>query len=367
MILALLAATIAWIAWGVTVKGYYLAEIAGQFFALGLVAAVVGLLFRLPGVNGNGLAESFRDGAMQMAPAVIVVAIAKGIVLLLGGDDPTRPSGINTLLDGVGGWAQRNPFMAGIAGGFIGAGIGSLLFGGAGGLSSGGAAGMIGMLLQVLLFGGLAYVAFRLLRRVFAGNTAQPAMTTPEGATFRTTGSPQQDDRYAYQPGQGSGTGGLFGGQPGQGSGTGGLFASAPALQPIAVAETDLDVFSGILLEVQAAWTAGDVTKLRALATPEMVSYFSEALSDNASKGVSNHVENITLLKGDVEQSWTEEGRDYVTASLTWSALDYNVKLDQPSVVIGGDRNTLVESTEMWTFMRSKGGRWLLSAIQQVG
>jgi len=268
---------------------------------------------------------------------------------------------------GVGGWAQRNPFMAGIAGGFIGAGIGSLLFGGAGGLSSGGAAGMIGMLLQVLLFGGLAYVAFRLLRRVFAGNTAQPAMTTPEGATFRTAGSPQQDDRYAYQPGQVSGTGGLFGGQPGQGSGTGGLFASAPALQPIAVAETDLDVFSGILLEVQAAWTAGDVTKLRALATPEMVSYFSEALSDNASKGVSNHVENITLLKGDVEQSWTEEGRDYVTASLTWSAIDYNVKLDQPSVVIGGDRNTLVESTEMWTFMRSKGGRWLLSAIQQVG
>jgi predicted lipid-binding transport protein (Tim44 family) len=254
---------------------------------------------------------------------------------------------------GVGGWAQRNPFMAGIAGGFIGAGIGSLLFGGAGGLSSGGAAGMIGMLLQVLLFGGLAYIAFRLLRRVFAGNAAQPAMTTPEGATFRTAGGPQQDDRSGYQPGQGSGMGGLF--------------ASAPALQPITVAETDLDVFSGILLEVQAAWTAGDVAKLRALATPEMVSYFSEALSDNASKGVSNHVENITLLKGDVEQSWTEEGRDYVTASLTWSALDYNVKLDQLTVVIGGDRSKLVESTEMWTFMRSKGGRWLLSAIQQVG
>ncbi len=109
VILALLAATIAWIAWGVTVKGYYLAEIAGQFFALGLAAAIVGLLFRLPGVNGNGLAESFRDGAMQMAPAVIVVAIAKGIVLLLGGDDPTRPSVINTLLDGVGGWAQGLP------------------------------------------------------------------------------------------------------------------------------------------------------------------------------------------------------------------------------------------------------------------
>ena len=44
-----------------------------------------------------------------MAPAVIVVAIAKGVVLLLGGDDPTRPSVLNTLLDLVGGWASHLP------------------------------------------------------------------------------------------------------------------------------------------------------------------------------------------------------------------------------------------------------------------
>ncbi len=252
---------------------------------------------------------------------------------------------------GVGGWAQRNPFMAGIAGGFIGAGIGSLLFGGGHGLSSGGAAGMLGMLFQLLLFGGLAYLAFRLMRRLFSSAPSQGALSTPEGATFRTAGGPQHDDHYGHQPGA---------------SGGGGMIAAEPALQAIAVAESDLDVFTGILLEVQAAWTAGDVSKLRALATPEMVSYFSEALSDNATRGVANHVEKITLLKGDVNQSWTEEGRDYVTATLTWSALDYDVKLDQAAVVVGGDRTRPVDSTEVWTFMRGKGGRWLLSAIQQV-
>jgi len=259
---------------------------------------------------------------------------------------------------GVGGWAQRNPFMAGIAGGFIGAGIGSLLFGGGHGLGSGsGFAGMLGMLFQVLLFGGLAYLAFRLVKRMMGGSS--PAtMTTPEGATFRTAGG-QPDDRHGYQA-----PGGLSGGSVQGGFGFGG---GAPALAPIAVADSDLDVFSGILLEVQAAWTAGDVAKLRALATPEMVSYFSEALSDNATRGVANHVENITLLKGDVNESWTEEGRDYVTATLTWSATDYDVKLDQPNVVLKGDKTTTIESTEVWTFMRGKGGRWLLSAIQQVG
>ncbi|ESQ74267.1 putative basic amino acid antiporter YfcC [Asticcacaulis sp. AC402] len=102
IILSLLAAAIGWIAWGVTVKGYYLAEIAGQFFAMGLVAAIVALAFRLPGVTGNGLAHAFRDGAVQMAPAVIVVAIAKGIVLILGGDAPTSPSVLNTFLNSLG-------------------------------------------------------------------------------------------------------------------------------------------------------------------------------------------------------------------------------------------------------------------------
>lgn len=109
VILALLLATLIWIGWGVVAEGYYLAEIAGQFFALGLATGLAALIFRLPGVDADGLAASFREGAVQMAPAVIVVAIAKGVVLLLGGDDPTRPSVLNTLLDAVGGWARTLP------------------------------------------------------------------------------------------------------------------------------------------------------------------------------------------------------------------------------------------------------------------
>ena len=109
LILAMVAVVIVWVAWGVTSQGYFLAEIAGQFLALGLVVGILALAFRSPGVTANGLSEAFRDGAMQMTPAVIVVAIAKGIVLLMGGDDPTRPSVINTLLDTVGAWASVLP------------------------------------------------------------------------------------------------------------------------------------------------------------------------------------------------------------------------------------------------------------------
>ena len=59
---------------------------------------------------------------------------------------------------------SRNPFLSGLMGGMLGAGLIGMMFGGgfAGGL--GGGAGMLGLLLQVLLIGGLGYLAFRLFR-----------------------------------------------------------------------------------------------------------------------------------------------------------------------------------------------------------
>ena len=101
LVLLTLVAGVAWVGWGVVEKGYYLAEIAAQFMAVGLIAGVIGRVFRLNNVNGNDLVEAFRDGAVQLAPAALIVAAAKGIVLLLGGDNPAVPSLLNTLLHGM--------------------------------------------------------------------------------------------------------------------------------------------------------------------------------------------------------------------------------------------------------------------------
>src|ERR1043166_9518848 len=58
----------------------------------------------------------------------------------------------------------RNPFLSGLMGGMLGAGPFGMLFGCgfSGGLDGG--AGMLGLLLQVMLIGGLAYFAVRLFR-----------------------------------------------------------------------------------------------------------------------------------------------------------------------------------------------------------
>ena len=108
-ILFILFAGIGWVGWGVTMRGYYLGEIAAQFMAMGLAIAIVARIARLPGINANALAQAFREGAMQLAPAGLVVAAAKGIVLILGGDDPAVDSLLNSLLASLSGVTAMLP------------------------------------------------------------------------------------------------------------------------------------------------------------------------------------------------------------------------------------------------------------------
>ncbi|MBX7526490.1 putative basic amino acid antiporter YfcC [Qipengyuania vesicularis] len=100
-VLATLLAGVAWVAWGVTTRGYYLPEIAAQFFAVGMVTAVIAYLGKLEGGSTGEMMEAFREGAAQLLPAALIVGAAKGIMLLLGGDSPTSVSLLNALLNGL--------------------------------------------------------------------------------------------------------------------------------------------------------------------------------------------------------------------------------------------------------------------------
>ncbi|MCC5802907.1 putative basic amino acid antiporter YfcC [Rossellomorea vietnamensis] len=93
---------IAWIIWGVVEHAYYIPEIASQFFTIGLVAGIIGVLFKLNGMSWDDVANGFIDGAKDLLPAALVVGMAKGIVIILGGDAPDAPSVLNTVLYGAG-------------------------------------------------------------------------------------------------------------------------------------------------------------------------------------------------------------------------------------------------------------------------
>lgn len=109
LILLEMLAVLIWIIWGVTQKGYYIAEIASQFFVMGFVAGVIAIIFRLNGMTVNGMASAFQEGVADLAGTAVVVGMAKGILLVLGGSDANAYSTLNTVLYAIGNLLEGIP------------------------------------------------------------------------------------------------------------------------------------------------------------------------------------------------------------------------------------------------------------------
>jgi predicted lipid-binding transport protein (Tim44 family) len=229
--------------------------------------------------------------------------------------------------------------MGGLMGGLLGAGLIGMLMGG--GFMSGmaGFMGFLGLMLQVALVGGLIYFAVRFFRR-----RNQPALATgPMG--MERQGAPDQGMM------QRTGMGAMGGG-------------AAPQAAPVAISPEDYQAFETLLQSVQGAWSAADEGALRQFTTPEMAAYFGEQLSDMERQGLRNEVRDVKLEQGDLAEAWGENGMEYATVAMRFSALD--VTRDRSGRVVEGDAATRSMLTEVWTFARRPGDRWVLSAIQQT-
>ena len=75
-------------------------------------------------------------------------------------------------------------------------------------------------------------------------------------------------------------------------------------------------------------------------------------------------VSDVRLEQGDLSEAWSERGREYATVAMRFSMTD--VTRDGGGRVVDGSPNERVTATEIWTFLRAPGGRWILSAIQQA-
>ena len=229
-----------------------------------------------------------------------------------------------------GGYSTAHPFWTGLAGGLFGGFLGRLLFPGWG-MGYGYGGGFFGIFGWIFVLWAV-WAVYRMFTR---------------GASFAPMGG-----SMLY------GAGGM------------GMAQAAPRAAPLAIAGQDYQAFEAILKAVQAAWSASDLAELRRHVTPEMLSYFAEELAENESQGVRNHVEQVELLRGDLREAWDEGRLHYATCALRWRAIDYTVragaKPGDPGAVVLGDPARPSEAAEIWTFARSPGGAWLLSAIQQV-
>ncbi len=229
------------------------------------------------------------------------------------------------------GFFSRSPFMSGLMGGLLGAGIGGMLFGGGMFHGMAGFSGFLGFLIQIFL----VVMVGRLIWGFFARRNAQPLAAGP--ATYA-------DGMDRFDPGTNTGGGG-----------------GAPQL-PITPA--DFHAFEELLHGIQAAWSAHDLTSMRRIASPEMVSYFAEQMAEQTSRGVRNVVGDVRLEQGDLADAWAEPGREYARVAMRFSMID--VTRDAAGRVVDGDPVNRAMATEVWTFLRAPGGAWVLSAIQQT-
>ena len=182
--------------------------------------------------------------------------------------------------------------LGGLAAGFIGAGLFGMLFGHGflGGM--GGFASILGLLFQVALVVIVARLAWAWWQR-----RNQPAYA----------GGPSM--RHSMSGGRPSGGG--FGGFGGGAVGAGRRADRGDACGFRCVREA--------AYEIQTAYGSEDLGALRPRMTPEMLSYFSEELAQNASRGVVNQITDVKLLQGDLSEAWREGSDEYATVAMRYS------------------------------------------------
>jgi predicted lipid-binding transport protein (Tim44 family) len=305
--------------------------------AIAVVVATIGFLASAADARiGGGISSGSRGTRTFSAPPSTSTAPSASPfqrTVTQPGVGAPRPG----LAPSTGGFFSRPGLLGGLAAGFLGAGLFGMLFGHGfmGGI--GGIVSFLGLIVQLGLIALVAMFVWRWFQR-----RNEPAYATPH---------------YRDAP-----TPGMLGMSGGAGGGSAG---PAQRSDDVGIGGTDYDAFERLLGEVQAAYSAEDVNALRTHATPEMVSYFSEDLAQNASRGVSNRVSDVKLLQGDLAEAWREGNTDYATVAMRFSLNDWMVDRATGRVV-EGDPNRAQQATELWTFRRSNRGPWILSAIQQT-
>ncbi len=248
----------------------------------------------------------------------------------------------------AGGMFSGRGMLGGLAAGLLGAGLIGMLMGNGflGGLA--GFASIIGLLVQVALIGGVGFLLFRWWQR-----RSQPqTQTQPAYSGMPRDMAEQQAPRSAL-----GGFGGLGGGAAAPAS-------AAPVVEPLEIKPDDFDTFERLLGEVQTAYGREDLAALRTQLTPEMLSYYAEELSENASRGVVNQLGDVKLLQGDLSEAWREGDKEYASVAMRYSLTDRYV--DRATGKAADGNEAPQEATEVWTFTRAHGGSWLVSAIQQA-
>jgi predicted lipid-binding transport protein (Tim44 family) len=259
-------------------------------------------------------------------------------------------------------YAQSSPFggsfLRGLAGGFVGGLVGSLLFRSLGFASYGPYTGGWGGpgLFDLLLLALLGYVAYRWISRrsraAYESNSGvswSPRSYQPEWSAER---SLPQEPELSHPRIQ----------EKELDRGIDQLRLLDPNFAPQQFCDQAMDFF----FKLQAAWPLRDLHSLRSSLTDEVAAKLQSDIERLQREHLINRVENIAVRTCEITEAWQESGQDFVTVYFYANCLDYDVD-ETTGAVVRGSKTEPSKFEEFWTFTRPAGaGAWKLSAITQA-
>ena len=115
--------------------------------------------------------------------------------------------------------------------------------------------------------------------------------------------------------------------------------------------------------DAQRAWMARDFGALRERVTPEMHDALHAQCERLRRAHRLNRVAEIEIT-ATITEAWQEGGRDYLTARIGGSMIDYTVD-ESGDRLVDGSTSSPGAVEQFWTFTRPAGlNFWMLSAIQ---
>ncbi|MCM2503700.1 Tim44 domain-containing protein [Aureimonas altamirensis] len=330
-------------------------------YRFGALLAIFTLVFSVVAVD---YAEARRGGSFgsrgartfQSAPATNTAPSAAPVQRSITPGTAAQPNAGRAATGAAAGAAANrglfgSPLMRGL---MLGGLFGLLMGAGFGGLG-----GFMALLVQIALIAGVIWLAMRLFR-------SRPQTAT--AGNQRQRGNAMNYERQDPAAGGGRDFRHLGAGLGG-GAATGAASASAPERSgnpdELGITPDDLGIFEQRLYQLQDAFGREDYAAIREITTPEIMSYLSEELSQNATRGVKSEVRDVKLLQGDIAESWKEGSREFATVAMRYSMIQVLRDRQSGNIVEGSDSEP-VESTEVWTFLRDHHDEWKLTAIQEA-
>jgi len=238
---------------------------------------------------------------------------------------------------------QSGGFMRGLGTAILGGFLGSMLFSGLANAGIGGFGGSGIGLVEILLFGGLAYFLFRKFR--------SPALATGYGPMQYQNGGYDVPNAAPVQESPASDEVD---------------FRSLTMMDHSFQPDQFLKSAQALFFKIQGAWNKQDTTALRSLCGSELMQTWEQELTNLRARRQKNAMENIALRSSEITEAWTENGQDYITVRLQANLLDYTVD-ERTGSVVSCSNSERVGFEEYWTFSRPVGAnQWKLSAVQQA-